>query len=67
MAAPINVLAFTRQFFYREMNDSVQKHLKQLKYAAPVYSSTKSVQKLFQSGLPEMVKILNCSSFSFFL
>ena len=59
---------YTRQFYYWETNDSVQKHLKQLKYAAPVYSSTKSVQKLFQSGLPEMVKILNCSFFfSFFV
>ena len=29
-----------------------KKHLKQLMYAAPVYSSTNSIQKLFQGGLP---------------
>ena len=49
MAAPINVhvLVFTRQFYHQETNASVKKHLKQLIYAAPIYSSTKSVQKLF--------------------
>ena len=47
MAAPINVLAFTRQFYHQETNASVKKHIKQLIYAAPVYSGTTSVQKLF--------------------
>ena len=42
MVDPINVLAFVRQFYYREISSSSLKHLKQFIYAAPVYSSTES-------------------------
>ena len=44
--ASINVLVLHSNFITGE-NASIQRHLKQLMYAAPAYSSTKSVQKLF--------------------
>ena len=48
MAAPINVLVFTWQFYHQKKKHLVvSKALEVVYYAAAVYSSTKSVQKLF--------------------